>query len=247
MPTAENDWTGLHGGGAAEAGKAMSDSRTAPEDLPWLQEVEDEDAPSGISAGRMLVGLAVVLLVAGAVVIAFYWLGQRDVEVAGAPELIRAPQGPYKVKPADPGGLDVRGESQTAFETSAGQDIDGRLAIPGQAGGAATDVPPKRIPPNETPTPVPAEQQPPATRPPSGASGTVVQLGAYRNTAQAERAWTALSTRFSALSGLTKMVVPYSAGGTSGYRLRASANSPEQARELCRALEAAGESCFIAR
>lgn len=224
----------------------MSDSRAAPEDLPWLQEVEDEDAPSGISAGRMLIGLALVLLVAAAVAGAFFWLGQRDVEVAGAPELIRAPQGPYKVKPADPGGLDVRGESQTAFETSAGQDVDARLAIPGPPG--ETQVPPKRIPPNETRTPVPSEEQAPPPPPePSGASGTVVQLGAYRNTAQAERAWTALSTRFSALGGLTKLVVPYSAGGTSGYRLRASAGSPEQAREVCRALQAAGESCFIAR
>lgn len=225
----------------------MSDSRAAPEDLPWLQEVEDEDAPSGISAGRMLIGLLVVLLAAAAIAGAFFWLGQREVEVAGAPELIRAPQGPYKVKPADPGGLDVRGESQTAFETSAGQDVDSRLA--GQPPTSPeTEVPPKRIPPNETRTPVPQEEQAPAPPPaPSGAPGSVVQLGAYRNTAQAERAWTALTTRFSALGGLTKMVVPYSAGGSSGYRLRASAGSPEQAREVCRALEAAGESCFIAR
>lgn len=222
----------------------MSDSRAAPEDLPWLQEVEDEDAPSGISAGRMLIGLALVLLVAGAIAGAFFWLGQREVEVAGAPELIRAPQGPYKVKPSDPGGLDVRGESQTAFETSAGKDVDAPLAVPGQPGEA--QVPPQRIPPNETRTPVPPEEQAPPPAP-SGAAGSVVQLGAYRNTAQAERAWTALSTRFSALGGLTKMVVPYSAGGSSGYRLRASAGSPEQAREVCRALQAAGESCFIAR
>ena len=225
----------------------MSDSRAAAEDLPWLQEVEDEDAPSGISAGRMLVGLALVLLVAAAIAGAFFWLGQREVEVAGAPELIPAPQGPYKVKPTDPGGLDVRGESQTAFETSAGQDVDARLA--GQpATTPETEVPPKRIPPNETRTPVPPEEQAPPPQPvPSGASGSVVQLGAYRNTAQAERAWTALSTRFAALGGLTKMVVPYSAGGSTGYRLRASAGSPEQARAICRTLEAAGESCFIAR
>jgi cell division septation protein DedD len=225
----------------------VSDSRTAPEnDLPWLQEVEDEDAPRGISAARMLAGLLVVLIVAALVAAAFFWLGRREPGVPAAPELIEAPEGPYKVKPQDPGGLDVAGESQTAFETSAGEDVDSRLDVPSEPPGEA-QVPPKRIPPGETREPVPPEPAPTPPAAPSGASGTVIQLGAYRNTAQAERAWSALSTRFGALSGLTKVVVPYSAGGSSGYRLRAAAGSPEQARQVCQALKAAGESCFIAR
>ena len=225
----------------------MSDSRTAPEnDLPWLQEVEDEDAPRGISAGKMLAGLLVVLVIAALVAATFFWLGRRESGAPAAPELIEAPDGPYKVKPQDPGGLDIAGESQTAFETSAGEDVDSRLDIPGEP-QTQPQVPPKRIPPNETREPVPAEEPAPPAPTPSGASGSVIQLGAYRNTAQAERAWSALSTRFGALSGLTKVVVPYSAGGSSGYRLRAAAGSPEQARQVCQTLKAAGESCFIAR
>lgn len=225
----------------------MSDSRAAQDpDLPWLQEVEDEDAPSGISARKMILGLVVVLVVAAVVAAAFFWLGRRDVAAGGAPELIRAPEAPYKVKPQDPGGLDVTGESQTAFETSAGQDIDSRLDVPQQA-RTEPESPDGSLPPAETKAPVPAEPAaaPPAT--PSGASGSVIQLGAFRNTAQAERAWSALSSRFGALSGLKKIVVPYSAGGSSGYRLRAAAGSPDQARQVCQALEAAGESCFVAR
>lgn len=226
----------------------MSDSGAAHDaDLPWLQEVEDEDAPRGISARKMLVGLLVVIAAAALIAGTFFWIGRRDVTVGGGPELIRAPEGPYKVKPQDPGGLDVAGESQTTFETSAGQDIDSRLDLPGQP-QSEPEAPPQRLPPNETREPVPAE--PPSTPPqpkPSGAAGSVVQLGAYKNTAQAERAWSALSTRFETLSGLTKMVVPYSAGESSGYRLRAAAGSPEQARQVCKALEAAGESCFIAQ
>lgn len=227
----------------------MSDSRSAydEESLPWLQEVEDEDAPRGISGRAMLVGFALVLLVAAALASAFFWLGRSDTTAGGgAPELIRAPTEPYKVKPENPGGLDVAGESQTTFETSAGQDIDSRLATPGPQQAQAVPEP-KRIPPNETREPVAQKAAEPAAPRPSGAPGSVIQLGAYRNTAQAERAWTALSTRFAQLSGLTKIVVPYSTGSSSGYRLRAAAGSPEQAREVCRALEAAGESCFIAR
>ncbi|MDQ3482797.1 MAG: SPOR domain-containing protein [Pseudomonadota bacterium] len=228
----------------------MSDSRAHDTDLPWLQEVDDEDAPSGISARRMLAGLVIVLVAAAAIAGTFFWLGRSDSGAPGAPELIRAAEGPYKVKPQDPGGLDVAGDSQTAFETSAGQDVDSRLAgQPEAEPEVEPEVEPKRIPPGETREPLPAEtpQAPEPELRPSGAQGSVVQLGAYRNTAQAERAWTALSTRFPAVAGLTKIVVPYSAGGSSGYRLRASATSPDQARQVCQSLEAAGESCFIAR
>ena len=217
----------------------MIDGRAADNDLPWLEEVEDEDGPRGVSAARMLGALLVVLLVAAVVAGAFFWLGRQDpVATGGGPELIRAPEGPYKVKPEDPGGLDVAGESETAFETSAGQDVDSQLdtsRLPQQPAPTAEPAP------AETPAP---EQPKPA---PSGASGSVVQLGAYKNTAQAERAWGALTARFPNLSGLSKIVVPYTAGGSSGFRLRAGASSAAEAQQVCRSLEAAGESCFIAR
>jgi cell division protein FtsN len=226
----------------------VSDSRADDADLPWLQEVEDEDAPRGISARAMLIGFLIVLVLAAVVAGSFFWLGKREAGPAGAPELIRAPATPYKVKPENPGGLDVTGESQTTFETSAGQDVDSRLNVPGEDEKVTTtpEEQPKRIPPNETKKPVPAEEPAPPPKP-SGAAGSVIQLGAYKNVAQAERAWTALSTRFGLLSGLTKTIVPYSAGGSSGYRLRAAASSPDAARAACQAIQAGGESCFIAR
>ena len=108
----------------------MSDSRSAyDEQLPWLQAVEDEDEPRGVSARKMLAALLVVLLAAALVAATFFWLGRRDGGEAGPPELIRAAPGPYKVKPTDPGGLDVAGESETAFETSAGEDTDAQLDL----------------------------------------------------------------------------------------------------------------------
>ena len=70
----------------------------------------------------------------------------------------------------------------------------------------------------------------------------MIQLGAYRNAAQAERAWAALSARFPAVAAMTKMVVPFS----GGMRLRAAAASPAEARQACQALKVAGENCFVA-
>jgi hypothetical protein len=99
---------------------------------------------------------------------------------------------------------------------------------------------PKRIPPNETKEPVEDEAQPDAAS--SGGSGSVIQLGAYKNPAQAERAWTALSARFPTLSSMNKLVVPF----PGGIRLRAGAGSPADARAACAALKAGGENCFVA-
>jgi hypothetical protein len=229
----------------------MSDARPSfdEERMPWLREVEDEDAPGGISAGRMLVALLVVLVAAAAVAGTFFWLGHRDVSGNGQPELIRAPQAPYKVKPPTVGGLDVAGESQTTFETSAGQNVSGQLDTSKLAETQAVAAPPpapvKAPPKAETKA---TTEAPSVAASDSGpADGSVVQLGAYRNTAQAERAWLALTSRFPQLSGSRKIVVPYSAGGSSGYRLRAAASSPADAKALCDALQAGGEGCFIAK
>jgi hypothetical protein len=224
----------------------MSDSRVGYDDgqLPWLEAVDDEDGPRGVSARKMLAALLVVLLAAAIVAGTFFWLGRQDPVGIGAPELIRAEPGPYKVKPSDPGGLDVAGESGTAFETSAGQDSDAQLDLNALAEQPVARPPkevPKRIPPGETKEPVEATPAP-APEKPSGGSGSVIQLGAYKNAAQAERAWTALSSRFSSIAGMTKLVVPYS----GGYRLRAGAASPAEARQACQTLRVAGESCFVA-
>lgn len=229
----------------------MSDDRTSYDpDLPWLQEVEDEDGPRGVSARKMLAALLVVVLAAAIVAATFFWIGRRNAAGNGPPQIIAAPATPYKVKPQNPGGLDMSGESQTTFETSAGEDVQGRLDTSklGESGTAETaPAPPAKTEPNATSQEPEAKPAPPPPPKPSGAPGTVVQLGAFRNTAQAERAWLALSARFGQLDGTTKMVVPYSAGGSSGYRLRAATASPADAKALCDALQAGGESCFIAR
>jgi hypothetical protein len=220
----------------------VTNERTEHDDgqLPWLQAVEDEDEPRGVSARKMLAVLLVVLVAAALVAGTFFWLGRRDGQVNGPPELIRAEAGPYKVKPTNPGGLDVAGESQTAFETSAGEDRDSQLDL-NAIGEAPVQAPPreesKRIPPNETKVPVVPEPKP------TGATGSVIQVGAFANQAQAERAWSALSARFPAIAAMNKLIVPFS----GGVRLRAGAASPAEARQACQTLKAAGENCFVAQ
>lgn len=219
----------------------MTDERSYSEQLPWLQAVEDEDEPRGLSARKMLAALVVVLLAAGIVAATFFWLGRRDNTTSGPPELIKAEPGPYKVRPSNPGGLDIAGESQTAFETSAGEDKDSQLDL-----NAVPEVPIAKSQPK--PAPAPAAEAAKSPPPPpvaqaAGGSGSIIQLGAFANQAQAERAWSALSARFPQVAALNKMIVPFA----GGIRLRASAGSADQAKQACQVLKAAGENCFVAQ
>ena len=224
----------------------MSDGRAYDDQaLPWLEAVDDEDGPRGISARKMLVAVALVLAAAAIVAGTMFWLGRRDPVVTGAPELIRAEPGPYKVKPVDPGGLDVAGDSETAYSTSAGEDPDSSLDVrklpqdmkplPDPAKDAA---PPKKIPPNETK--VPANDEPG----PAAPSGPTIQLGAYASTVKADTAWNLLSGRFPEVAALRKTVVTATVKGKPFYRLRASGSS-DQTKAACAALRAAGESCLV--
>lgn len=226
----------------------MSDARGYDDQsLPWLEGVDDEDGPQGPSARKMLVAFVLVMLGVAAVAAAFFWVGRRDVQVNGAPELIKADPNPYKVKPTDPGGLDVTGDSQTAFSTSAGEDPDAQLDVRKLSGETGTPPPatpdakpepapaPKKIPPNETKEPAPPEA--------AAATGPTIQLGAYGSTVKANTAWAMLSGRFPEVAGMKKMVVVANVGGKPVYRLRAS-GSGDQAKAACAALKAAGESCL---
>ena len=225
----------------------MSDARGYDDQsLPWLEAVENEDGPRAISARKMLVALLLVLLAGAIVAGTMFWLGRQDPTATGAPELIRAEPGPYKVKPTDPGGLDVAGESETAYSTSAGEDPDAALDVrklPPEmaqppAEPAAPAPPPKKIPPNETKEPAPDGAAPAAP------AGPTIQLGAYASTIKADTAWKLLSGRFPQVAALQKSVVTATVGGKSIVRLRAVGSS-EQTRAACAALRAAGESCLV--
>lgn len=219
------------------------------ESLPWLEAVEDEDEPRALSARKMLAALAVVLLGAALVAGTLFWLGRSTGNGgSGPPELIKAEPGPYKVKPENPGGLDVAGDSGTAYATSAGEEPDAQLDL-----SAVPEAPIAKPQPAPPPAPAPAAKEapkpaaPPVEQKPAGPPGSTIQLGAYDNQAQAEAAWKALSGRFSAIAGMNKIVVPFTTNGRTGYRLRAGAASPADAQRTCQLLKVAGDDCFVVR
>ena len=210
---------------------------TSEERLPWLEAVEqDEDGSPPVSLAKMAMGAVLVLVALGALAATSFWFG-REAGPGGEPELIAAPDTPYKVKPEDPGGLDLSEESGTAFATSAGEDPDSRLDT------SRMDQPQTRIEVEE-PEPAAAAPDPePETPAPTGGN-TTVQLGAYSSVALAETGWAVLSGGYAEVAALEKVIVPATVNGRRLFRLRAR-GSRDQARSACAALDAAGESCVI--
>jgi hypothetical protein len=227
-----------------------ADGSSLEEDrLPWLEAVEEDDAADGPSPLKMIVGVLIALAAIGAVVGGLFWLNSRsdDSQASGEPELIKAPDGAYKTKPTDAGGMTVEGEGDTAFAASEGADPKGAINTNAVAEAPVTKAPPAQPQPqpkqdtaSSTPTPAPKAQpaQPAPAAPAAG--GATIQLGAFSSQASANAAWKAMSGRFGYLAPLSHSVVPVQAGGKTLYRLRASGPG---AADICGRLKVAGESC----
>jgi hypothetical protein len=221
----------------------MSDARTdelGDEDrLPWLEAVEEDEREEGPSAAKLIAWIVVGLIAIAVIVGGLFWAGNRGQPGANG-ELIAAPEGDYKVKPGDPGGMAVEGEGDTAFAASEGAEPKGQLNT-----NAVPETPVTRTPPAQQPQPKapPAQRPAPAQPAPQPqAAGPTIQLGAFSTQAGANRAWTALSGRFRYLSPLSHSVVPVQSGGRTLYRLRASG---ADSAGICRRLQVAGEACSI--
>jgi sporulation related protein len=212
--------------------------------LPWLEAVDEDEERDGPSPLKLIASVLIGLIAIGAIVGGIFWMGNRDGQATRDDQLIAAPEGDYKVKPADPGGMAVEGEGDTAFAASAGGDPKGAIDT-----NAVTEVPvvgrdKSSDPPAAPPAAAPAAPAPPKAAPPAApapaAAGPAIQLGAFSSAAGANNAWKALSARFAYLAPLAHNVTPTQSGGRTLYRLRASGPG---ASGLCGRLRAAGESC----
>ena len=216
---------------------ARADELGEEDRLPWLEAVEEDEDRDGPSIAKLIAAIVIGLAAIAVVVGGLFWWGNRN-RADGNGELIAAPEGDYKVRPDQPGGMNATGEGDTAAAASAGAVPKGQINTQ-----AVPEAPVAR------PAPAPPRQQTPAARPPASAparpapaSGPTIQLGAFSTSAGATNAWRALSGRFRYLAPLGHSVVPVQSGGRTLYRLRAS--GPDAAG-ICRRLQVAGEDCAV--
>jgi hypothetical protein len=230
------------------AGDTGDEIELADEDrLPWLEAVEEDEDEGGPSVAKLVAAIVIGLVAIGVIVGGLFWLGNR-----GAPgpngEVIAAPNGDYKQRPENPGGMNVAGEGETAYAASEGAQPKGNLnvdAVP-EAPVAPGRPAPRAQPAAPAPAPAPQPARPapgparPAPAPAPAAAGPAIQLGAFSTQAGANAAWTALAARFRYLAPLGHSVQPVP--GRPLFRLRASGPG---AASVCGRLRAAGEACAV--
>ncbi len=106
-------------------------------EVPWLAGVaEERDASTAVSQRRLVGGIVVFLGLLAAIVGGLYAItartreGGSSIAVAATPAevpLIAADPGPYKVRPDDPGGMQVEGAGDTMYAAGEGANVGGEL------------------------------------------------------------------------------------------------------------------------
>ena len=210
--------------------------------LPWLEAVDEDQGGEGPSALKLIAAVLIGLVAIGAIVGGIFWMGNRDGQEVRDAQLIEAPEGDYKVKPEDKGGMKVEGTGDTAFAASAGEEPKSAIdtnAVP-EAPVARPQTPAAQPKSGQAPAAKQPEPKQAAPTPAPAASGPSIQLGAFSNAAQANNAWKTLSGRFSYLAPLSHAVTTATVNGKTYHRLRASGPG---AAGICGRLRAAGELC----
>lgn len=234
--------------------------------LPWLEPAEGYDeGDEGVSPLKILGFVAAGLGLLGLFVGGVHYLSNRDtIDATGA--LITAPPGNYKVAAKEADAKKFAGEGDASFAASEGMNREGHIdasrmpEVPMGTGASGSD---KTSANADTAIAKATAASKPGTKvtskvtddtsakgkaavaPVAKSGGALVQLGAYGSNAIAQDAWTKLSKRFAYLAPLTTSVQSVTIGGTTFYRLRASAGSAANASELCGKLKVAGESCLV--
>jgi hypothetical protein len=201
------------------------------ERLPWLE--ADDDADEGaVDTGRVITFVIGSLVVLGLIIGALWWAfrDRSGDNLVADGSTIEAPAGPYKTRPANPGGSQALGTGDTSFRVAHGEEVEGRVA--------------------EQPAPRPSiDRNQPGAGPAAGETaagkGVGVQVGAYSSKDRAEAGWSTLATRYPALSGVGHRIVQVSIDGSPIYRLQAIAGDTAAAQQLCSTLESQGADCRV--
>ena len=199
------------------------------ERLPWL-EADDEAEQPGVDTGRVVAFVIGALVLLGLVIGALWWFfhDRSESAVVADGSTIQAPAGPYKTRPANPGGAQAVGTGDTSFAVAEGKESEGKVA---------SEPPRPSIDRNQ------AGSAPQAAA--AASSGVGVQVAAYSSHDRAETGWTMLSTRYPALSGVNHRIVQAVVDGSTVFRLQALAGDVKAADQLCRTLQSQGGDCQV--
>ncbi|WP_298917565.1 SPOR domain-containing protein [uncultured Algimonas sp.] len=208
---------------------------------------------------KLVIGFGLLAAVAF-IILKIYQPGVRD---RGDPPLITADNTPFKVVPEDPGGEQTPDQDKEVFDVMSGADPSTDVVTlpppetPVDRPVIADPDPVPDEPPAAEPDPVvtvePQPREPavlPAPPPAAGGSDWVVQVASLRSQAEAEATFARIrATHGAILSSYGSDIVRVDLGDKGiYYRARVDGFSDKsQAAATCERLDAAGQSCFVAR
>ena len=225
----------------------------------------------GSGLGRWLIGLISIMVLAAFAGILWYIYDQGVAQRAAlAPPVIEAPDGPVKVKPEEPGGMQVPNQDKQvyqALEPARAEPMVEQLLPPPEAPKpepAAVQVEPpapptvaaaEAAPSAEPPAPQPSVEAPaPAPSSPQASVPDfqyVIQLAAFRSKEPAGRAWGTLRQRYpDILTDMDHRVRKVDLGAKKGvfYRLQAGGfETRTAALAVCDRLKAKKQGCMVVR
>ncbi len=221
-------------------------------------DVRDQNGRRGMF---ILIGSILALLAIATVIFVTYQPGTRD---RGEPPRIKADNRPFKVEPADPGGVQTPDQDKNVYDVMAGKTVEENVVM---APGAEDPIempksanirvePPKSAAPRvavTTPAPKPVAKPAPApTRPVATGSGEyVVQIASVRSRGAANDIWAGVSKKFSRdiVTGLYSDVAQVDLGDKGiFYRLRVAGLADKNAaNQLCTKFKAQGQACLVAK
>ena len=228
--------TGGYGEGSADDTYEAEEQLALDDDddaLPWLEDDEQDEIEGGFDA-RLIWFALLGLVVIGALLLAAWWIlrDRPDSDVVADGSIIEAPDGPYKERPEDPGGREVAGTGDTAYQVAEGETQRGRISNAGvETSQPEGDEAPEADSPDE------ASAAP--------ANAVFVQIGAYTSRSDANAAWVDASNRYSVLSGMRHRVVEAEVNGARVYRLQVITSDRATGDATCRAIRDSGGDCYI--
>lgn len=248
----------------------MSDEN---EKSSWLQPLPVEYAAEGDMTGRRMFVAALTVIVL-AIFGGLIWYSYMEGANNGPVPVVRADNSVIKIKPENPGGLEVLNQDKNVFNrvTSGETEYDESL---GASAELPLDRPKVKTPEREMPEKIAdtatapkqkAQDENPVVKPESiaesvaktvaaiapsvkgGTDGFLVQLGAFGKQESAERLWKKLKSDNAALlSGLNPDVMMIDLGKKGVlYRLRGGEiTSRKQADDICAGLKAKKQACIV--
>ena len=230
-------------------------------------DVRDQNGRRGM---YILVGSILALLAIATVIFVTYQPGTRD---RGEPPRVKADNQPFKVEPADPGGVQTPDQDKSVYDVMAGKTVEENVVTtPGaempiempKSANIQVDPPRAVTPQVEVTTPAPKPVTKPAPKPvvtapapratPPVATGSgdyVVQVASVRSYEAATDIWSSVSTKFSneMVTGLYSDIARVDLADKGiFYRLRvAGLADKEAANRLCAQFKARGQACLVAK